>query len=136
MDTPSTMSHQNVEVVRSMYEAFANHDRETLVAHLDPEMRVYDRAVHPDASVYEGHEGFMRFAQTDWDAFDEVRYDPQDFVAHGEYVVVPIKQGGRVKGTELGVQESIVNVWKLRQGKCVELRNYSTMGEALEAIDA
>jgi ketosteroid isomerase-like protein len=128
------MPDHNVEVVRAMYDAFASHDRETLVSHLDPEMRVYDRAVHPDATVYEGADGFLRFAETDWDAFDEVRYEPQDFVAHGAYVVVPIKQGGRVKGSAHGVEESIVNVWKLRQGRCVELRNYSTMGEALEAI--
>jgi hypothetical protein len=85
-------------------------------------------------AMYEGREGFLRFAQTDWDAFDEVTYEPQDFVAHGSYVVVPIRQGGRGKGSALGIEEGIVNVWKLHEGKCVELRNYSAMGEALEAV--
>ena len=117
-----------------MYAAFAGRDLATLLSHLDPEMRVYDRPVHPEASVYEGREGFLRFAESDWEAFDEVTYEPQDFVASGEYVVVPIKQGGIVKGSALGVEEGIVNVWKLRGGKCVELRNYSTIGEALEAV--
>jgi ketosteroid isomerase-like protein len=128
------MSPPNVEVVRAMYTAFARGDRATLLSHLDPAMRVYDRPVHPEASVYEGLEGFLRFAETDWEAFEEVTYEPQDFVAKGAYVVVPITQGGRGKGSALGVEESIVNVWKLRGGKCVELRNYSTMGEALEAV--
>jgi ketosteroid isomerase-like protein len=130
------MSHQNVEIVRAMYAAFARRDLETLISHLDPAMRVHDRSVHPEASVYEGHEGFLRFAQTDWAAFDDVTYEPQEFVAYGAYVVVPIMQGGRGKGSALGVEESIVNVWKLRDGKCVELRNYSTIGEALEAVGA
>jgi ketosteroid isomerase-like protein len=130
------MSHQNVEVVRAMYTAFARGDRATLVSHLDPAIRVYDRPVHPEASIYEGPEGFLRFAQTDWVAFDEVTYEPQEFLARGEYVVVPIKQSGRGKGSALGVEESIVNVWKLLGGKCVELRNYSTIGEALEAVEA
>jgi ketosteroid isomerase-like protein len=128
------MSDQNVEVVRSMYAAFANRDRATLLSNLDPAMRVYDRPHHPEASVYEGREGFMRFAETDWDAFDEVTYEPQEFVARGEYVVVPIRQSGKGKGSALGVEESIVNVWKLRGGKCVELRNYSTIDEALGAL--
>jgi ketosteroid isomerase-like protein len=128
------MSHQNVEVVRAMYAAFARGDRAALVSHLDPSIRVYDRPVHPEASVYEGPEGFLRFAETDWDAFDEVIYEPQDFVDRGPYVVVPIMQRGTGKGSSLGVEESIVNVWKLRAGKCVELRNYSTLGEALAAI--
>jgi ketosteroid isomerase-like protein len=127
------MSRRNVEVVQAMYAAFARRDRATLLSHLDPEMRVYDRPVHPEASVYEGPEGFLRFAETDWAAFDEVTYEPQDFVARGAYVVVPIKQGGRGRESALGVEESIVNVWKLRGEKCVELRNYSTMAEAVEA---
>jgi len=130
------MSHQNVEVVRAMYAAFARRDRATLVSHLDPAIRVYDRPVHPEASVYEGPEGFLRFAQTDWVAFDEVAYEPQEFLARGEYVVVPIRQSGRGKGSAAGVEDSMVNVWKLRGGKCVELRNYSTLGEALGAVGA
>jgi ketosteroid isomerase-like protein len=128
------MSRQNVEVVRAMYAAFARRDRATLLSHIDAEIRVYDRPIHPEAAVYEGGEGFLRFAETDWDAFDEVTYEPQDFVERGAYVVVPIKQRGRGKGSALGVEESIVNVWKLQGGKCVELRNYSTLGEALGAV--
>lgn len=127
--------HRNVEIVQAMYEAFARRDQATLVSHLDPAMRVYDRPLHPEASVYEGVEGFLRFAVTDWAAFDEVSYEPQDFLARGAYVVVPIKQRGRGKGSALGVEESIVNVWKLRDGRCVELRNYSTLDEALQAIE-
>ena len=127
--------HRNVEIVQAMYEAFARRDEATLVSHLDPAMRVYDRPLHPEASVYEGVKGFLRFALTDWAAFDEVSYEPQDFLARGAYVVVPIKQRGRGKGSALGIEESIVNVWKLRDGRCVELRNYSTLDEALQAIE-
>jgi ketosteroid isomerase-like protein len=128
------MSSENLEVVRAMYAAFARHDRAALLTHLDAAMTVYDRPVHPEASVYEGREGFLRFAETDWDAFDEVSYEPHDFVVRGAYVIVSITQRGKGKGSALGVEEDIVNVWKLRAGKCVELRNYSTIAEALEAV--
>lgn len=117
-----------------MYEAFARRDRATLLSHLDDEMRVYDRPHHPEASVYVGPEGFLRFAETDWDAFDEVSYEPQDFIEEGAHVVVPIRQAGKGRGSELGVEEWIVNVWKLRGGKLVELRNFSTLEEALDAV--
>jgi ketosteroid isomerase-like protein len=127
------MARDNVEVVRAIYRAFAHHDREGLVAQLDPSIRVYDRPLHPDASVHEGLEGFLRFSQTDWEAFEEIVYEPQDFVARGAYVVVPIKQRGTGKSSALGIEEEIVNVWKLRGGKCVEMRIFSTMEEALEA---
>jgi ketosteroid isomerase-like protein len=129
----SDASRQNVEVVRGIYAAFARRDRDALVRDLDPSIRVYGRAFHPDVSVYEGREGFLRFSQTDWEAFEEVAYEPQDFLANGPYVVVPIKQRGRGKSSALGIEERIVNVWKLRRGKCVELRIFSTIEEALEA---
>jgi hypothetical protein len=127
------MSRENVQVVRAIYGAFARRDRDALVRHLDPSIRVYDRPFHPDASVYEGPEGFLRFSETDWVAFEEVVYEPQDFLTNGSYVVVPIKQSGRGKSSALGIEEQIVNVWKLRRGKCVELRIFSTIEEALEA---
>jgi ketosteroid isomerase-like protein len=109
------MSRENVEVVRSIYRAFARRDRHALVADLDPSIRVHDRPSHPDASVYEGPEGFLRFSETDWEAFEAVVYEPQDFVANGAYVIVPIKQSGKGKSSTLAIEEGIVNVWKLRR---------------------
>jgi ketosteroid isomerase-like protein len=130
----TTMSRENVEVVRAIYRAFATRDRDALVAYVDPSIRVYDRPLHPDASVYEGREGFLRFSETDWEAFEDVVYEPQDFLANGPYVVVPIKQSGRGRSSALGIEEVIVNVWKLRRGKCVELRIFSTIEDALEVV--
>jgi ketosteroid isomerase-like protein len=126
---------ENVEVVRAIYRAFARRDREALVADLDPSIRIYARPVHPDASVYEGREGFLRFSETDWQAFEDVVYEPQDFLVNGPYVVVPIKQKGRGRSSALGIEETIVNVWRLRRGKCVELRIFSTIEDALEAVE-
>ena len=128
------MSQENVEVVRAIYRAFARRDRNALLSHLDPSIRVHDRSFHPDASVYEGWEGFLRFSETDWETFEEVVYEPEDYRVSGPYVVVPIKQSGRGKSSSLGIEERIVNVWKLRRGKCVELRIFSTIVEALEAV--
>jgi ketosteroid isomerase-like protein len=128
------MSNRNVEVVRAMYAAFAKRDAAAMLSYVDPAMTIYDRAHHPEASVYNGRDGFLRFAETDWAAFDEVSYEPQEFEARGAYVIVPIVQAGRGKGSTVVIEESIVNVWKLRGGRCVELRNYSTMDEAVAGL--
>ena len=63
------MSDENVEVVRAIYAAFARREETELLSYVHPEVTVYDRPHHPVASVYEGQDGFLRFAQTDWDAF-------------------------------------------------------------------
>lgn len=128
-------SRDNVEVVKAIYAAFARRDEDELVTYADPSITVHNRREHPEASVsYGGQEGFLRFTRTDWAAFDEVSYEPRDFVVRGEYVIVAITQRGKGRGSALGIEEDIVNVWKLRDGKCVELRIYSTMDEALRSI--
>jgi ketosteroid isomerase-like protein len=124
----------NVEVVKAIYAAFARRDEEALVSLADPAVTIYDRHEHPEASVYEGKEGFLRFTRTDRAAFDEVSYEPQEFIERGPYVIVRITQRGRGKGSAVGIEESIVNVWKLHDGRCVELRIYSTLDEALSSI--
>ena len=127
-------ARDNVEVVKAIYAAFARRDEDELAMYADTSMTVHSRPHHPEASVYEGQDGFLRFTRTDWEAFDEVSYEPRDFIARGPYVVVPITQRGRGKGSAVDIEENIVNVWKLRDGKCVELRNYSTMEEAFGAL--
>jgi hypothetical protein len=41
--------------------------------------------------------GFLRFSETDWKAFEEVVYEPQDFLANGPCVVVPINRAGEAR---------------------------------------
>jgi ketosteroid isomerase-like protein len=128
------VSPDNVEVVLRVYAAFSRHDRNALLAEIDPSIRVYGRPSHPDASVYHGLEGFLRFSETDWEAFEHVVYEPEEFRTEGDYVIVSIKQSGTGKTSALAIEERIVNVWKLRGGKCVELRIFPTLEEALEAV--
>jgi ketosteroid isomerase-like protein len=128
------MPQDNVDVVRAIYAAFARRDEAAMLAHVDDAVRIHARPHHPDVSVYQGHEGFTRFTDSDWEAFEEVTYEPEEFIEKGPYVIVPIRQAGRGKGSDVGIEERIVNVWKLHDGKCVEVRIHSTVAEALEAI--
>jgi ketosteroid isomerase-like protein len=130
------VSRENVKVVRGIYEAFARRDIAAIVAVADPEIRCYDRPDRPGATVYAGHEGLIRFTQSDWEVFENVRYEPADFIDRGDQVVVRIRQAGRGKASGATVEEEIANVWTLRGGKCVEMRVYSSQREALEAVES
>jgi ketosteroid isomerase-like protein len=124
----------NVGVVREIYEAFDRGDRAGVLSRVDPAIRCYDRPARPDPSVYLGHEGLARFMDTDREVFDEIRYEPREFIEAGPYVIVPITQAGRGRHSTAKVEERIVNVWRLEGGRCIELRVYSTTAEALEAV--
>jgi len=129
------MSSDNVQVVRGIYDAYRRGDLDAVVAAADPEIRCYDRADRPGATVYRGHDGLRAFAESDSDVFENVAYEPCDFLhADDEHVVVRIRQAGRGRASSVPVAERIVNVWKLRDGRCIELRIFSTDREAFEAL--
>ena len=128
------MSLENVEVVRRIYGALASGDVAAILSAADPDIRCYDRPDRPGASVYTGHAGLLEFRESDRDVFENVRYEPSDFTDAGDQVVVRVRQAGRGKASSVPVEEVIANVWRLRDGKCVEVRVYSTEREALEAV--
>jgi ketosteroid isomerase-like protein len=128
------MSGENLEVVRQIYAAFARGDLAAILDVADSSITCHDRPDRPGRRVYTGHAGLLEFTESDRDVFDNVRYEPSDFIAVGDHVVVPLRQSGRGKASGVPVAEGIVNVWKLRGGKCLEMRVYSTVGEAFEAV--
>jgi ketosteroid isomerase-like protein len=48
-------------------------------------------------------------------------------------VVVVVSMTGRGRGSDVPVEGRFVQVWTLRDGKAVSLRDYATKAEALEA---
>jgi ketosteroid isomerase-like protein len=128
------MSQENVEIVRRIYEAYGRGDFAAVLDAADARIRCFDRPDRPGATVYTGYEGLLKFAESDREVFENVRYEPADFIGAGDHVVVRIRQAGRGKASSVPVEEEIVNVWKLRAGKCIEMRVYSTEREALEAV--
>ena len=127
------MSQENVRVVRHMYDAYARGDPAALLAHADPEIRCYDRPDRPGATVYIGHDGLLEFAETDTEVFENFSYKPASFREAGNYVVVVVRQTGLGRTSSVPVEDEVANVWKVRDGKCIEMRVYSSEREALEA---
>ena len=50
-------------------------------------------------------EGLLRFSETDREIFENVRYEPSDFIYAGDHVVVRVRQGGRGKASGAAVEE-------------------------------
>jgi len=71
-----------------------------------------------------GHEGLLRFAALQTEAFEEFWVQPQEMIDAGDRVVVPVRFGGRAQHTGLEVVFDVVHVCTARDGKA----------EALEAV--
>ena len=127
------MSLQNVEIIRSAFEEWRETGRIAL-RYLDREVEWHTRADLPDSGVYRGHDGVAALLK-EWGAsFDDPRFEVEDYLDRGDRVVVPLVLSGRIRGSEQEVAMPETWGYKLREGIVVEVREYRTIDEALEAM--
>jgi ketosteroid isomerase-like protein len=128
------VSLENVGVVRGALDAFSRRDLEATVGHYAAEIEVdWSRSPGVEAGVYQGSEAVRRFLSTFFEAFDRIAVTPDDFIVHGDHVVVPhhVHFWGR-DGIRVDARGVLVHT--LRGGRIVRLELYRERDEALRAV--
>jgi ketosteroid isomerase-like protein len=117
----------NVEIVRTMLDAWERGDVMASIEPLDPEVVWVEPG--PDRGVYHGVEGIGR-SVTRWEDF---RQETVEVLDAGDRVVQVSIQSGRGKGTGIPVERTWAIVWTLRAGKVVRGEMFEIRGEAIQA---
>jgi ketosteroid isomerase-like protein len=129
------MSQENVEILRQGFEQFARGDVESVLERLDPDVD-WRPAIAPILGVeaVRGREAVREFFTRDlFEGFDEFRAEPVAYEDLGEAVLVTVRYIGRGESTGLEIDQTFASLYRLRDGKTVSMRDYSTRAEALEA---
>jgi ketosteroid isomerase-like protein len=126
------MSEENIEIVRREYVAFAVRDWATLAEIWHPEIE-YEAL---DPATYRGHDelkrGFMGWS----DLFAEWWVAADEIVDVGDQVAVVERFGGRgMKGSDADtrLEQSVARLISFKDGRIWRVKEYPTLGEALEA---
>jgi uncharacterized protein len=128
------MSQENVEVVRRIFETWSRGDFEAAVALMDPGIEWYDPPRQPGPVLRVGHAGVEESLREWMGAWEEWNYDAHQFIDLGHAVLQIGRQSGRGKGSQVEVADDLFHVWKLRDGRAVEMRMFTDRAEALEAL--
>jgi ketosteroid isomerase-like protein len=131
------MSEENVAAVKAGFDALEHGDVEELLELIHPEFEFTTPAtlsVEPD--TYRGEEGVRRYFDSFYEAMDEVRFIPDEFIDAGDRVVVPVHVRARGKETGLEVEQRIFQVWSVRDGKASRVEIFPTLEEAMDATKA
>jgi len=127
------MSQENIEIVRSSYDAYVRGDLGAALAPIDQEIEIYDHDIL-DAGEYRGLEGLLQW-QADWESsWDSWRWEPEDFIAVGDRVVAVLRVHAKGRHSGVDVERLDGAVWTLRGGKCVRLDYYGNREQALKAV--
>ena len=131
------MSQENVETLKRGFEAFNRGDINAMLEEFDPDVEWHTASDIPDSTVYRGHDGVASLIQEWVNSFEDFRVDAEELIDRGEYVVLSVVLRGRIPGSLESDREVTLRrfgVDKVRNGKIVEVREYMTLEQALEAV--
>ena len=134
----AAMSQENVETIREMFallnERGVGAATEVFGDLLAADFELEEAAELPDPEAYTGREAFIDNMAKLEESFEELRIEPLEIVDLGEKVIVVVSMSGRGQGSNVPVEMTFAQLWSLRDGKAVSLRDYATRAEALEAV--
>jgi ketosteroid isomerase-like protein len=121
--------------VRRGYAALNRRDFAFAFTSLHPELVYHPRADEPDPSPRVGRDAHERLFYGFFDSFSEVTFEVLEVIDAGDRVIVSTVLHAVPQGSAsgAGVSDTYVFVNKLRDGLAVEVWEYKTKQEALEA---
>ena len=131
------MSQQNVDLIRSIYDAFGAGDIPGVVGRMAPDMEWNEAENFPyaDGNPYRGPEAILGgvFARLggEWDGFAAV---PEEFLDAGDRVVVLGRYRGTCKATGAALNAQMCHVWRVKDGKAVHFQQYTDTLQANRAM--
>lgn len=126
---------KELELVKEGYRAFERGDLPWVLEHFHTEILVEDRFESPDAAVFHGHDGFLRYLEGWLSAWEEFRMHPTRFIPAGDKILVLVRQTGRGKGSKMEIEEDVAHLWTVRDEIAVGYRVYSDQLAALAELD-
>ena len=130
------MAAGNLENIERVFEAFNEGGVDGVLPYIHPDFEVTtppELASEPD--TYRGHEGVRRWFDSFDEVMDGIRWDARGFREIEGRVVVEFTLHARGKTSGLEFGQDAVMVWELRDGKAISVSLYTTLDEALVAIE-
>src|SRR4029453_19336473 len=131
------MSQENVEVVLRIHRAVVRGDVEGLLAEVHPsgEYRAaIQQAMEGEDGVFRGHEGLRRWLVDLHDLYEEFESEVVDIRDVGDQVVVAFVVRARGSGSGITLEQAFAEGVTVREGKDIEVPDYFSHEEALEAV--
>jgi uncharacterized protein len=111
------MSEENVEIVRSMYEAFNRGDWDTAFRDQPRDVEFeLTTPPGPNAGTYRGREEVQSYFAELLTPFDAWTVAPEEFFEHGDQIAVVVKSRMRPKGSSAEIENRTGHLWTIRDG--------------------
>lgn len=132
------MSEDNLDVVRRGYEAFGRGDINALLDLFDEQIRWVTPGPPELATsgTRTGRQEVGAFFGSVNEVFDIQRFEPKEFIAQGDRVVVLGDETSRVRATGKTLELDWVHTFTLRNGKVVAFQEFFDTAAVVAALSA
>ena len=128
------MSEENEQIIRRAFDALNRGDLGAAKRLADPECELRTRTTSLADRTYRGHAGVEQWFADVGESFEAVRQTPKRFIGvDAERTIVQLRFEARGKGSGAEINQMLTAMWRVRDGKVTQIRNYATVDEALEA---
>lgn len=136
--TKVDVAGQNVDVVQRTYEAVGRGDIPAFLDLLtdDVEWTLQGPSVIPFAGTRRGREGVAEFFSLVGETLEFEQFEPREFVAQGDTVVVLGFERNLIKPTGRTFEQEWAHVYTLRDGKIAKVRCFEDTAAYVVAFDA
>ena len=128
------MSQENVEVVRSVYEAWARDDLPGPAGLLDAQIEYVNPPDAVEAGTRQGLAAFSRAVHNQFAGLETWQIELERFIPAGERVAVVVRYRVRWRASGVDVEAYESALWTVRDGKVVRYEWFHGPNDALEAV--
>jgi ketosteroid isomerase-like protein len=130
------MSQENVEIVRTAFDALNRKGVAGLLPFLDPQIEwISIPGFLPDARDYYGHEAVVLWFDKMAEVAEGVRWELEEVIDAGNPLVLASTMSGRGLGSGVPIQITVFHVIRMAGGKATRFESYVERGQALAAAD-
>jgi ketosteroid isomerase-like protein len=131
------MSEQNVEFVRGIYGAFARGDVPSVLGAFADDIEWFEAEGLPYGGVYHGPDAVAQnvFGPITED-IDGFTITPEEVIGSGATVAAVVRYTGTGKATGKALDEPVVHVWEIRDGKLARFRQFIDTVKYAEVVPA
>ena len=131
------MSQENVDVVLELHAAVTRGDLDGVLSLAHPKVEyrsAIQQAMEGEGSVFRGLAGIRRWFGELQDLYEYLESEVLEVHDFGERVAIVFVVRGRGAGSGITLEQPLAQVVTLRQGQIIEVRDYFSREEALEAV--
>jgi ketosteroid isomerase-like protein len=139
MNKKERIESKNCQMMQDVYNSYNNHELEPVLAALSEDtewVAIGSRESLPYAGVYRGPKEVLRYLDILADAEESNHLVPQEFIGHGDRVIIFGEYIARVNATGVQFKTDFVHVFTLSDGKIVKFRDFYDTAAAVAAFNA